>query len=226
MQTLSGNAFLIRGTEADVPQVLALLQSKMGIETVGNAELYVRHYKQYGIDTAHDVRTRASSRGIHGRRVFVISTTSITTEAQNALLKTLEEPRDNALFVFIIPTPETLLATVRSRTQILHLDKNSEVGLHYGGLIDSVAFLKVTHMKRIDMLKVILEKDDETYNMALILAFLTSLERSVAPHANIPARNVALEAIYRARMYVTDRGALVKVLLESVALLVPVIPEL
>ena len=44
---------------------------------------------------------------------------SLVTHAQNALLKTLEEPPASSQFVLVTARPDTLLATVRSRCQRL-----------------------------------------------------------------------------------------------------------
>ncbi len=46
----------------------------------------------------------------------------MTTEAANALLKTLEEPPSYAVLMLIAPSPESLLPTVVSRCQIFSLD--------------------------------------------------------------------------------------------------------
>lgn len=223
MQKLSGNTFLIAGTADDVPQVLSLLKED-GISIEANPDLHVRDYRQFGIDDAHELRTRASARAIGDgdRRVFVISASGITSEAQNALLKTLEEPPARALFVFIVPAPETLLATVRSRSQILRIEGDGKPSKES---VDAKEFFAATPAKRLDLLKTILEKDgDDKYDTGAILAFLASLERYIAHMRDLrsPAsKKEALDTIYRARMYIGDRGALVKALLESVALLSP-----
>lgn len=221
MQKLSGNTFLIAGTTNDVPQVLSLLKED-GISIEANPDLYVRDYRQFGIEDAHELRTRASSRGVSGRRVFVMSMSGITSEAQNALLKTLEEPPARALFVFIVPAPETLLATVRSRSQILRIEGDGKPSKES---VDAKEFFAATPSKRLDLLKTILEKDgDDKYDTGAILAFLASLERYISHMRDLrsPAsKKEALNSIYRARMYIGDRGALVKALLESVALLSP-----
>jgi DNA polymerase III delta prime subunit len=219
MNRLSGNAFLIAGGVDDLPQVLNLLRNE-GIATQANPDLYVRSYRQFGIDDAHELRGRASSRAVGERRVFVIAASGMTSEAQNALLKTLEEPPANALFIFLVPAPETLLSTVRSRSQMLVLE-----GLGTPAKKDSIdasAFFAAPAAKRIEMLKVVLEKDDDDkYDTGAILAFLASLERHAARMKDKAAMKNVLDTIYRARMYIADRGALVKTLLESVALLSP-----
>jgi DNA polymerase III delta prime subunit len=208
---LVGHAHLIRSDASCIEPLLDLLE-KEGIECRGNADTYLREYRQFGVEEARELRERASSRALGERRVFIIATPSITAEAQNALLKTLEEPPAGALFFFIVPAPEVLLPTLRSRTQILSLsykiEKNDE-------RLDAKKFLAAPVVKRLDMLKPLLEKgDDDKRDTGAILAFLSSLEKEMAEQPE------SLRALYRARKYIGDRGALVKPLLEQMALLV------
>ena len=108
--------------------------------------------------------------------------------------------------------PETLLPTLRSRAHILSLN----VAERKETLIDAGAFLAATPHKRLDMLKPLLEKDeDEKRNIGGVLAFLASLERACAKNPDAQA----LSAVYRARKYASDKGALLKPLLEQIALL-------
>ncbi len=247
---LLGNTHLVAGGPEMVAEVLLLLQER-GIATRGNPDIYVREYQRFGIDEARELRDRASSRALRrvrrthrrqaedGRRIFVIATPSITNEAQNALLKTLEEPPADAMFFFILPAPETLLPTLRSRAQTLVLSHAKTVE----GLVDAKKFLAATATARLEMLKPLLEKDEDDpeadaprrngagkRDLGAILKFLASLERRLekSPEA-MPAgrqglhaaRREGIESVYRARKYIGDKGALVKSLLEQVALLSP-----
>ena len=219
--SLPGNVLLIAGTAEDVPSVLEFLAAA-DIATDANPDLYIRHYRQFGIDDAQELRARASTRAIGERRVFIISAGGMTSEAQNALLKTLEEPPDNALFVFVVPAPDALLATVCSRSQIVEIERSDAACT--APVLDAAAFLAAPTAKRIDMLKIVLEKDDDDkYDTGAILAFLAALERHLAGTKDVSKMHEALGAVYRARTYITDRGALVKALLESVALLAPMV---
>jgi len=208
---LVGSAHLIAGSASLVPQLLAFLK-KEGMATKANPDVYVREYARFGAEDARELRARASSRAIGGgRRVFIIATPTMTTEAQNVLLKTFEEPPAGALFFLIVPSPQALLSTLRSRMQTLALSSVAEEDL-----VDVAKFLASPPDKRIDMLKPLLEKDDEDKrDLRPILAFLASLEAQLAKAPE------GLEALYRARKYIGDKGALVKPLLEQVALLAP-----
>lgn len=57
------------------------------------------------------------------RKVFVIEEAErMNPEAQNALLKTLEEPQPDTIFVLISDREEELLDTVKSRCRTIHLE--------------------------------------------------------------------------------------------------------
>lgn len=210
---LVGNTHMVAGSPEKVAVVLAFLEEQ-GIKTKGNPDLYVRTYKHFGIDEARELRERASLRPLGHRRVFVIAAPEINREAQNALLKTLEEPSGGALFFLIVPSPQMLLPTLRSRLQTLLLEGTQKER----GLVDVKQFLSALPQKRLDLLKPLLEKgEDDKRDLGAILSFLALLEHAVSKEKH----TTGLHAIYCARKYVADRGALVKPLLEQLALLVP-----
>jgi DNA polymerase-3 subunit delta' len=69
------------------------------------------------IEQARDVVDRAAYRPFEGRRRVVIidEADALVPAAQNALLKTLEEPPSASAFILVTARPDALLATVRSR---------------------------------------------------------------------------------------------------------------
>ena len=218
---LVGNTHVVSGGPERLQDVLSFLREE-GIETEGNPDMYIRAYKQFGIDEARELRERASLRALGKRRIFVIAVPDLNREAQNALLKTLEEPPGDALFFFVLPSPESLLPTLRSRVQILQIERGRETRT------DAKIFLAATPEKRMDMLKPLLEKGDDDpsetgkrshgagkRDLGAILAFLSSLEEKLEKSPG------GLKTVYRTRKYITDKGALVRPLLEQVALLVP-----
>lgn len=210
-----GNTQLISGGAERIRDVLALL-ARVGMQA-NDPDVYVRAYPRFGIEEAREIIARATLRAMGERRVFVVAMPDITREAQNALLKTLEEPSDDALFFFIVPSPDTLLPTLRSRMQLFVLH---ESGHTKESVVDADTFLKASPEKRIEMLKPLLEKgDDDRRDIGAVLAFLSHLEERLARNAAV--HRTAIHALYRARRYLTDKGALVKPLLEQVAILAP-----
>lgn len=94
------------------------------------------------VDQVREVVEAVSYRPYEGRRRVVILDEAhrMNASAQNALLKTLEEPPASSVLVLVTPAPSSLLPTVRSRCQHLrfqplplrdlgrHLEEVMEVG--------------------------------------------------------------------------------------------------
>lgn len=61
------------------------------------------------------------------KKIYIIDEAHmLTTEASNALLKTLEEPPEHVVFVLATTNPEKLLDTIRSRTTFVPFKKASD----------------------------------------------------------------------------------------------------
>lgn len=80
------------------------------------------------IDQVRDAIDRAAYRPFEGRRrvVIVDEADALVGEAQNALLKTLEEPPPATVFVLVTSRPDLLLPTVRSRCHRLRFGHLAE----------------------------------------------------------------------------------------------------
>ena len=79
------------------------------------------------IEQIREVVERSAYRPFEGRRrvVIVDDAEQIVPSAQDALLKTLEEPPNATTFVLVTSMPETLLGTIRSRCQRLRFGRLS-----------------------------------------------------------------------------------------------------
>ncbi len=83
-------------------------------------EVYVLPFSSIGIDEVRQLIFEASRRPQSGTaRLLVINLKSITFEAQQALLKILEEPVVSTLFLFVVPGEIAFIPTLRSRLQEL-----------------------------------------------------------------------------------------------------------
>ena len=219
---LVGSVQLVAGNSTAIEALFGLLK-KEGIEPRGNPDVYVREYSSsFGVEEARELAARASSRAFgsaptspklrRAQRVFIIVTPGMTSEAQNALLKTLEEPSGDALFFIVVPSPQTLLPTLRSRAQILRISSHEQELP-----VDPKTFLKSKPEKRIEILKPLLDKDeDDKKDIANIIGFLSVLETELS--RSVEHNRDGLAAVYLARKYVGDKGSLTKALLEQVAL--------
>jgi DNA polymerase III subunit gamma/tau len=75
-----------------------------------------------GIDQIRELRemVRYAPAAARSKVVILDEAHMLTTEASNALLKTLEEPPDRVIFVMATTEPENLVDTIRSRSQHFH----------------------------------------------------------------------------------------------------------
>lgn len=196
----------------DAAQLMDALE-KRGVPRQGCPDVYIYECQQFTIDEARALSERASTNPmVLSRRVFVIAASVMVAEAQNALLKTIEEPRGNAVFFFLVPSPERLLPTFRSRAHIIQASNERPTR----SFISADRFLNAKPAERISMLEIFTKKkkDDEERDLKSVIDFLDDLEQGMG------ARNPdGLRAVYRAKRYIADKGALVKPLLEQVALL-------
>jgi DNA polymerase III subunit delta' len=75
------------------------------------------------IGQVREVVRGAASRPFEGvRRVFILRADTLNVQAANALLKTLEEPESEAVFVLLASSREGVLPTVASRAQAVRFD--------------------------------------------------------------------------------------------------------
>lgn len=207
------HAYFIEGGENARMALLSHL-AHIGIETVGNPDVEVRTYDQFGIEESRELRERSARKPLREKRNhFVLTCNAITTEAQNALLKTFEDPIGNPVFFLIGSRADMLLPTLRSRMILITGDRAT-----LAGAIDVPAFVRATPAERIAMLEPLVASRDQT----ALSSFLDALESTLGG-ASAARDREGLDAVYRARRYLKDKGALVKILFEQLALLVRVV---
>lgn len=92
--------------------------------------------KPLGIDSVRDIKsiiaTKSDARSTISRIIAIHSADNLTSEAQNALLKQIEEPTEHTLLVILTANSDNLLATIRSRCQkipLLPLSKSQSIEL-------------------------------------------------------------------------------------------------
>ncbi len=220
------HAYLFEGTgHVIVPQLLVQIESTLGISTKGNPDFSHDKFEAFTIDDARQLRERQSTKsfereGDSGRKIFIIETAAITGEAQNALLKILEEPTAGSHFFIVVPSRWLVLPTVRSRMQIVSIgggDGREEFGKESA---EALAFLAATPATRLSMLQPILEEKDKTRATLFVDSLIGSL------HSRIHQKTAAdaLNELLRCRGYLTDRSSSLKLILEHLALILPATP--
>lgn len=218
------HAHIIEGIHSTIaPLLISALGNNLNIETKGNPDFTVKLYESLGIDEARELKGAQMRAGFDGaRKIFIIGTESFTHEAQNALLKTFEEPTEGTHFFIIIPRAEMLLPTLLSRVLIVSGDTS-----------DSTDEAKVLAEKFIDapledrfaiVKKMADKKDRDTADRELFRRMFDHIERilytRMAGKKDEISSNIFRE-IFQAKTYLNDRGSSPKMLLEHIAIVLP-----
>jgi DNA polymerase III delta prime subunit len=149
------------------------------------------------------------------RRIFLIGFNAVTREAQNSLLKTLEEPPAGTSFVLLVPTSSILLKTIQSRCIAITLECE---------LPSEILFLKASYNERLEQIKIILEDKEQ------ISAFYAALEREIKERisSSVRAPDAAkiLTLLFAYKHTLTSNSTSSKYLLEEIALRLPPFSDL
>ncbi|MBI5798999.1 MAG: hypothetical protein HZB10_03635 [Candidatus Yonathbacteria bacterium] len=217
------HAHVIEGVhDIVVPILVVALAKHLGIETQGNPDLMVKFYESLGVDEARELKAVQTQAGFgDGRKIFIIGANSFTREAQNALLKTFEEPTEGTHFFIILPHAEMLLPTLRSR--VLVVAGNIEVSVDETKAL-AEKFLDSSLEGRFTLAKKLAEKKTgETVDRELFRRILDHIERilytRMAGKHTDSTSNIFHE-IFQAKTYLADRGSSPKMLLEHIAMVI------
>ncbi len=225
---LTHHAYGLAGSSAEA--VLTALE-RMGYQTRGNPDVRLERYNVLGIDEAHALKDAAQRTAVtEGKKVFIVSAQSITREAQNALLKIVEEPPKETHFFLIVPSLALLLPTLRSRLQALSVgasDMHREREAAFAAARSFLGGSAPARQKAVQAMLQELEREKEQKEDASepllakerIMAFLDALE---CIGAGAVGKNAfALSEILTVKQYSRDRAPSFKLLLEHLALVLP-----
>lgn len=211
------HGYLIVGERALVKsELFDFLQKELGIETIGNPDFFHADYNTFSIDEARELAQMQEVRGFGDdsdknsvqRKVFVVSTNSITDEAQNALLKVFEEPTPGTHF-FLIVSQNVFLPTFLSRLVVIQSTVNSH---------ESVEIVKRPLSERLAMVtKLAGDISDEKMVKQDAINLVNQIEIELA-NQGVEKNANALRECQFARNALFSRGAMVKMILENLML--------
>lgn len=225
LKKLSHHAYCLIGDNTIVSELILILEKNHSIKTRGNPDFFNKKYENFTIDDAREIKSHHETMPVTeaGKKIFIINMNGITAEAQNAMLKLLEEPADYAHFFLIISSPHLLLSTVRSRLQFVEI----ESGVNNGKFADievirneeAKKFLKMSVAKRLEFVKTLIDKiKDEKKTKQDVIDFLNNIQGIIYEEKGIKKGQKELETIEIARKYMNDPAPSLKMLLEYVAI--------
>lgn len=184
--------------------------------------LYFSNESKIGIAEARKIKEHFSFKSFNGkvRGVVLENAVSLTDEAQNALLKTLEELPEDGLFILGADSDSKLLPTVVSRCEIVIL--NSFQNLTNEKMLNQVhhdieELLESSIEKRFEYIAEL--KDRKEFLHALVWYFHQKLNEP-ATHARSNLTNLNLKELLRAEEW-ANQNVNTRAILEYLMLVIP-----
>lgn len=180
---------------------------------------WARAYERFWIDEARELIALSSLKNFNNP-VYFLAISAATSEAQQALLKLLEEPQQGTMFVFLVPHG-ILIPTVKSR-MLPYPEK-----LDAESASSAKKFLSMSGKERSDFVAKLLKDDPPRLGEAgegtkdRVRDFLNGLELELSKKIADPKARLALADVAMARDYLGDRSPSLKMLLEHLAIALP-----
>lgn len=244
------HAYVIESSKEEGLRAVRGLIEEFGIAIRGNPDFHEHVVDAFLLEHAELLRSEQSYFGAEGaRKIFLVAFNTMLSEAQNALLKTLEEPTEGTHFFFVTETREHLLPTFLSRVQVI---ARQSLVPSPQSLVNNAGekFLRATVSERMEMITPMTKAKDDDKPKARedARAFLESLERAiyqkfsgstrsglkeVSPRPDLVLQTglssteavSALENVILAKRHLSGRSPSLKLLLEHLALTAPKVSD-
>lgn len=167
-------------------------------------DVTLREYESMTIADVRALVQDALRKPLQETTTFVICAHTILNEAQNALLKLVEEPNAHTQFYFVLSSEDILLPTLRSRLHVLDKEKivvREEV---------FSTFLLLNPAERITLITEKIKAEDEEWVQDIVKGYELFAHTSNDP--------MHIQDALMIGMYMTAVGSSKKMLLEHIAL--------
>ncbi len=237
-QLFPGDLYHSYVVEGD-PSVLAnellwFLESRGEIEKQSQ-DVICQMYESFTMEDSRAIKDWHNKLGItSGKKICILAAKFINKEAEQALLKIIEEPAINTHFFMVVPDSSVLLPTIISRVQIVKipaqnilnvLSKNRETIESNEIIKEASSFIEMTSANRVNKIAQIIKekKEDENSNLRFYaLSFINELEHIFYQKfkENRKDKKVIfiLGELAMSRKYINAPGASVKMILEHLAI--------
>lgn len=211
------HAYILEGVNESIhSQLCQFCQEDLGLSIKGNPDFIFDEKDKFLIDDAKRLRELQLNKTTGEKQILIFSFNFITREAQNALLKVLEEPTEKTHIFIISPSIHIFLPTVLSRVVVIsdHFlavnDQNKDAG----------DFLKANYAERLNKIsKIVKNIKDEKASKVDAIKLVKDIEKIIYKKKDKESLK-KLEELEKISSYLYDQGASTKMLLEHLALIV------
>lgn len=246
------HAFVVEGDLRETrTAVFDFLKKEFDMD-LGHSDLVLLNRGDFGIDNVQeiiDVNSRKPVKGVYKAMVVVLH--SISHQAQNAILKTLEEPRPGTFIFILTNTSAIFLPTILSRVQVLrgaqfvgeindaskekisNKTVQSKKDAKRDEILSAETFIHNPQTERLAQVKKILDlKSDEEIGDSEIFSFVQEVEKityEISKTKKDPGQNNTInctqfdiaQIFTKVEEYIRDTSSSKKLLLEYLAIRLP-----
>lgn len=199
------HASLLIGGIEEAELYVRSLCANLGIELSNNPDFFVFRKETFGIDEARELKLLSARKALTNRKIFLVVPTRVTLEAQNALLKTFEEPFPNTHFFLVSREESLIVPTLLSRMNTIRMAGHFPLGS-----TDAETFLSSSIKSRLLFAKVFA---DEEKSLPVFLDNLLLFLRKQKGKGNLS------EKVYNIRRQVYDSAVFPRLVIEHLALM-------
>jgi hypothetical protein len=209
--------------EGNPDHVIALLETFLK-KRDSALDIICQTYDSFTIGDTGEIKNWHSMRNVtSGKRICIIGAKFINREAEQSLLKIIEEPKKNTHFFLVVPNASLLLDTIHSRTHLVKIAgiENSSLERY------AETFIKASAKARLQMVEEFI-KEHKTAETSGRLRFeatelITIIERQMYARFVKDRKDKGiqfiLEELDKGRDCLSTPGASVKMILEHIALM-------
>ncbi len=216
------HAYCIVGNADEIVSELEnFLKKELGFKTEGNPDFWRGVYDVMDIEDSRTIKNLHGNKPVlSDKKIFIVSANFITEKAQNAMLKLFEEPRGDTHFFLIIPSANGLIATLKSRMNIIEHSGKSD------SAIDVKKFIKMPMGEKMEEIKNLMESiTDEEKSKIEVSKFINALESELKNKTDFSkegkSKTEMFERMEKVRQYASEQSPSLKMLLEYLALVLP-----
>ena len=217
------HSYIIEGNPEEIIYSLRIYLEDRGEINKNSPDVMISLYDSFAIVDSVKIKEWYQNKPTDGKKkICIIGTKFINREAEQTLLKIIEEPTDNTHFFIVVPDSSLLLGTILSR---VHLIKNNEHN-NYTGDAMAEEFIKLTPTSRINKVAEIIKEFKDNENSGGLrnraISIINGVERITYNKWKKDLDNDDLKFILgelkNCREFLSIPGASVKMILEHISL--------
>lgn len=232
---MAHHAYFVAGErDESVAKARTYAKRELGLSGSNNSDIVSLSFGLFSVDDSRRLIDTAHISALGGTKVIIASMTRIFHEAQNALLKVLEEPPEGVTIILCVPSEGVFIPTLRSRLLALPEDKAGKEAVPSTGQGIAAQFLAASSEEREKIAAKLVERSksdkDETKQEArqeaieLLNGLTAAAYAAMQPLDSGPERENLLQFLEELASFTPilyERSAPLKLIFEHILLVIP-----